>query len=194
MTVTAMCDIDNPMYGTDGAAYIFAPQKGADADAVKLLDENLKVLSEQIKQHLRKDVSRLPGAGAAGAMGAGVAAFLDGILKSGIETVLNTVDFDRLLQDTDLVFTGEGKLDEQSLRGKVVMGVAQRAKKHECPVIAVAGMLEGNLSPAYEMGLTAAFATNSMARPFEEVQKTCRDDLVSTMDHILRIIKTLSSS
>ena len=194
VTVTAMCDIDNPMYGTDGAAYIFAPQKGADADAVKLLDENLKVLSEQIKQHLRKDVSRLPGAGAAGAMGAGVAAFLDGILKSGIETVLNTVDFDRLLQDTDLVFTGEGKLDEQSLRGKVVMGVAQRAKKHECPVIAVAGMLEGNLSPAYEMGLTAAFATNSMARPFEEVQKTCRDDLVSTMDHILRIIKTLSSS
>ena len=115
--IVAMCDIDNPLYGEKGAACIFAPQKGADAGAVRLLDEGLIHISKIIKRDLGVDVSAIPGGGAAGGMGAGMVAFLGSSLRPGIETVLDTVGFDRALQGADLVLTGEGRLDTQSLLG-----------------------------------------------------------------------------
>ena len=128
--VIAMCDIDHPMHGTGGAAYIFAPQKGADEAAVKELDDNLKALDAAIKRELGKEVAEIPGAGAAGAMGAGIVAFLDGELQPGIRTVLELVHFDEALEGADLVITGEGKIDGQSLHGKVVVGVAELSLIH----------------------------------------------------------------
>ena len=126
--IVTMCDIDNPMYGETGAAYIFGPQKGADPEMVKELDAGLRHLGEVIKRDLGRDLTTVPGGGAAGAMGVGMMAFFHSTLQMGIETVLDTVAFDDMIGDADYIFTGEGKLDTQSLRGKVVIGVARRAK------------------------------------------------------------------
>ena len=117
--ILAMCDIDNPLFGKTGAAYIFGPQKGADVAMVEFLDSQLRALSNTITDSLGIDVSSIPGSGAAGGMGAGMLAFFGAELRMGIEVVLDTVGFDTLLHDADMVLTGEGKIDTQSLRGKV---------------------------------------------------------------------------
>jgi glycerate kinase len=187
--VTAMCDIDNPMFGKTGAAYIFGPQKGADAEMVELLDENLRALSEKITKDLGIDVAQLPGAGAAGAMGAGIAAFLGGELKAGIQTVLDLVQFEDILQGADLVFTGEGKIDGQSLRGKVVIGVSQRSVKQNVPVVAVVGDVGDDAAAAYDKGVTAIFSINRLAIPFEKASLRSKQDLTSTVNDILRFHK-----
>ncbi|MFA9464278.1 MAG: glycerate kinase [Velocimicrobium sp.] len=186
--VTAMCDIDNPMFGKSGAAYIFAPQKGADTKMVKLLDKNLESLSNTIETCLGRDVSKIPGAGAAGAMGAGIVAFLGGSLKSGIDTVLDIVDFNELLNDTDIVFTGEGKIDSQSIRGKVVIGIAKRAKKKNIPVITVVGAIGEGAEKAYDLGVSAIFSINRTATAFEEARHHSKENLAGTMDSIIRTL------
>lgn len=187
--VVAMCDIDNPLYGPTGAAYVFAPQKGADADTVKLLDANLVAAADTVKARLGIDVVGIPGAGAAGGMGAGMVAFFGARLMPGIETVLDTVDFDRIAADADFIFTGEGKIDSQSLRGKVVIGIAGRAKKLNTPVIAVVGDIGDNMEPAYEMGVSAIFSTNRVAVDFSKAKLRAKSDMSLTMDTVLRTLK-----
>jgi glycerate 2-kinase len=181
-----MCDIDNPMYGTSGAAYIFGPQKGADEEMVKALDHNLLALSQTIRTNLGMDVSFLPGAGAAGAMGAGIVAFLGGCLKSGIHTVLDIIKFDQMIEDTDLIFTGEGKIDGQSLRGKVVIGIAQRAKEKQIPVLAIVGAIGEEAEKSYEMGVSSIFSINRTAIDFEISRYQSKENLAATIDSILR--------
>lgn len=187
--IVAMCDIDNPLYGPNGAAAVFAPQKGAGPEDVTLLDEGLRQTAEAIKDSLRLDVSGLAGAGAAGGMGAGIYAFLDARLQSGIQTILNTVHFDELLRGTDIVFTGEGKLDAQSLRGKVVLGVADRAKQAGVPVIAVVGDIGDGIDEVYARGVSAVFSINRVAVPFAQAKPRSRSDLSLTMGDILRILR-----
>lgn len=186
-----MCDIDNPMYGENGAAYIFGPQKGADPDMVKRLDNGLRHLNEVFVRDLGKDLSSLPGGGAAGAMGAGMHAFFDAPLQMGIETVLDTVQFDTLLENADAVFTGEGKIDGQSLRGKVVIGVANRAKKKNVPVIAVVGDIGDGVEGAYAQGVSAIFSINSVAVDFSKARLRSKRDLEMTMDNIIRFHQAL---
>lgn len=186
---SAMCDIDNPLYGPTGAAYVFAPQKGADAAMVEELDKGLQHIASVIRNDLKKDVSNLPGSGAAGGLGAGVAAFLNAALQPGIDIVLDTVHFDQLLKGADLVFTGEGKMDTQSLRGKVVIGVARRAKTADVPVIAVVGDIGDNIDAAYDMGVTSVFSINRVAVPFKEAKLRSRSDLALTVDDIIRLLK-----
>lgn len=185
---TAMCDIDNPLYGPNGAAAVFSPQKGASVSQVTLLDDGLRSLSAVISRDLSCEVALLPGGGAAGGMGAGMSAFFGASLRSGIDIVLDTVRFDRMLQTADWVFTGEGRLDSQSLRGKVVIGVAQRAKAAGIPVIAVVGDAEDNLDGAYEAGVTAVFPINRRARSFQEIRHLSRSFLAQTAGDILRLI------
>lgn len=188
-TLTAMCDIDNPLYGTNGAAYIFGPQKGADEKTVQELDAGLRHLAEIVKKDLGIHKADYPGAGAAGGMGYGMLCFLGAELKPGIETVLDATDFERKLKGADFVFTGEGKIDSQSLRGKVVVGVARRAKKAGVPVIAVVGDAEHGLDAVYDTGVTAVFSINRLAVPFSEAKKTAEADLSATMRDILRLIR-----
>jgi len=187
--ITAMCDIDNPMYGENGAAYVFAPQKGADEKMVRMLDRNLRILSDLIIRDIGKDVSQLPGAGAAGAMGAGVAAFLNGELKSGIQILLDLIRFEEMLEDADLVFTGEGKIDGQSLRGKVVVGVAERASKFGVPVVAIVGDVSDDAYAAYDKGVTAIFSINRLAIPYEQAKFRSKHDLAATVNDIIRFLK-----
>ena len=189
--IVTMCDIDNPMYGPTGAAYIFGPQKGADAKMVLELDEGIANLSQVIAQTIGKDISQIPGTGAAGAMGAGMIAFFGSRLQMGIQTVLDTVKFDQLIEDADYIFTGEGKLDSQSLRGKVVIGIAQRAKTQKKPVIAVVGGAEDSqIEQAYEMGVTAVFPINRLPEDFSVSRHHSEENLAYTVDNILRLMKS----
>lgn len=192
--ISVMCDINNPLYGTNGAAYIFAPQKGANDEQVKILDEGLKHISDIIKQDLGIDISKLPGGGAAGGMGAGINAFLNADLRMGIEVLLDTVRFDEQLKDANMVFTGEGKMDSQSLGGKAVMGVAHHAKKQDVPVIVIAGGIQGDISQAYDLGVTAVFSINRLPEDFSISRKKSTQNLSNTMDDILRLMKLIEKN
>ncbi|MDO5406350.1 MAG: glycerate kinase [Eubacteriales bacterium] len=187
--IITMCDIDNPMYGTTGASYIFGPQKGADEAMVEELDAGIRNLSSVIAGVTGKDISQVPGTGAAGAMGAGMIAFFGSRLQMGIQTVLDTVKFDEMIQDADYIITGEGKLDSQSLRGKVVIGIAERAKKQNCRVIAVVGGADdGEIEKAYEMGVTAVFPINRLPQDFSVSRYHSEENLSYTVDNILRLL------
>lgn len=188
MELTAMCDIDNPLYGEAGAAAVFAPQKGADAAMVARLDAGLRHLGQVSARCLGRDFSHLPGAGAAGGLGFGMAAFCGAQLRMGIDAVLDAVGFDSLLPGTDMVFTGEGKIDSQSARGKVVSGVAVRCRKAGVPVIAVVGQIGQGFEEMYQQGLTAVFSINRAAQPFAESRFHAGENLALTMENIARLL------
>ncbi len=188
--VVAMCDVDNPMFGPRGASYVFAPQKGADEAMVKELDAGLEHMSQVILRDLGKDVSQMAGAGAAGAMGAGVVAFLGGELRPGIEAVLDTVDYEKLLEGADVVFTGEGRIDSQSLHGKVISGVALRAKAKGVPVVAVVGSIGDGIEGAYDLGVCAVFSINRKAEDFSVSRHHSQENLAATVENILRLWMT----
>ena len=188
MELTAMCDIDNPLYGDAGAAAVFAPQKGADAAMVARLDAGLRHLGQVSARCLGRDFSHLPGTGAAGGLGFGMAAFCGAQLRMGIDAVLDAVGFDSLLPGTDVVFTGEGKIDSQSARGKVVSGVAARCRKAGVPVVAVVGQIGQGFEEMYQQGLTAVFSINRAAQPFAESRFHAGENLALTMENIARLL------
>ena len=187
--ITLMCDVKNKVYGKNGAAYVYAPQKGASPEQVQLLDEGLKHVCDVVKRDLGRDISDMQGGGAAGAMAGGMVAFFDASVKMGIDAVLDTVGFDDLLADADAVFTGEGKIDSQSLEGKVVCGVARRAAAKKVPVIAVVGGVDGDISPVYELGVNSVFTINRMPEDFSVSRYKSKENLSETVDNILRILK-----
>jgi glycerate kinase len=189
--LVTMCDIDNPLCGPQGASAVFGPQKGADEETVRMLDSNLAHLAEVIRKDLKKDIADLPGAGAAGGMGAGMVAFFHSKLQMGIETVLDTVRFDEIADGADLVISGEGRLDSQSLRGKVVIGVAKRTKKLGIPMIAVVGDIGDQIEPVYDMGVTAVFSINQVAVDFSVSKNRSQSDLAKTMDNLMRFLSVL---
>ena len=189
--IVTMCDIDNPFYGPEGAPAIYGPQKGADEEMVKVLDQKMRVLSEVMKRDCGVDVQSIPGSGAAGGMGGGMAAYFKSKLQMGIETVLETVHFDDLLEGTDFVYTGEGKIDGQSLRGKVVIGVARKAKAKGVKVIAIVGDIGDDIENAYKEGVTGIFSTNRVAVPYKEARPRAKSDLRLTVDNLLRYQKAI---
>lgn len=184
-----MCDIDNPLYGPNGAAYVFAPQKGADPSAVKMLDDGLKHLADLYARKSGRDISRLAGAGAAGGMGGGLCAFLNAALKSGIEAVLDIFDFDRLLDGCDLVITGEGKLDSQTLGGKVICGIGKRCKAADVPLTAICGDTFSCPDEIYSLGVTSAFSINTSPLPFEEAKSLSARNLAAVAKNVAKLIK-----
>lgn len=186
--LVAMCDIDNPLCGPAGASAVFGPQKGADDAMVERLDRNLGHLADVAAACLGRDLRALPGAGAAGGMGFGVAALLGGRLQMGIETVLDTVCFDRMVRDADLVITGEGCIDSQSLRGKVVSGVARRADAAGVPVAALVGDIGEGAEAAYGLGVSGMFSTNRVALPFHLAKPRAREDLRATAYNLFRFL------
>ena len=128
---------------------------------------------------------------AAGGMGGGMVALFGSTLQMGIETVLDTVGFDKLLEGADMVFSGEGKLDAQSLLGKVVIGVARRAKRAGVPLVAVVGDIGDNIEAAYDMGVSAVFSINRVAVPFREAKPRSKSDLALTMDNLMRFCRRM---
>lgn len=150
------CDVTNPFSGPTGAAYVFAPQKGADAVMVRQLDEGLKHFATVIRTHTDIDVEQCPGSGAAGGLGGGLVAFLKAKLTSGIDMVLETIGFDKLIRGADLIITGEGKLDGQTAMGKAPRGVLDAANKQHIPVIAIGGAVE-SVDELNRQGFAAVF-------------------------------------
>lgn len=185
----SMCDVDNPLCGRLGASAVFAPQKGADEDMVKSLDEGLAHLAKIIKRDLHIEVKDIKGAGAAGGLGAGSIAFLQSKLTKGIDVILDTINFDELVSKADIVFTGEGKFDSQSLHGKVVMGVANRSQKYKTPVIVVTGAIGENIQEAYNKGITAIFSINKEPMEFSKSALKSKENMILTMENILRLLK-----
>lgn len=187
--IITMCDIDNPPFGENGASFVFAPQKGADKNMVEQLDDGVKNVCAVVKDMLDKDISNLAGGGAAGAMGAGMVAFFNSKLLMGIDTVLDTVGFSEIIKDASIIFTGEGKIDSQSLRGKVVIGVARKAKEQGVPVVAVVGGADGEMDEAYQNGVTAVCTINRLPQDFSISRKYSKENLAFAFDNIIRLLK-----
>jgi glycerate kinase len=185
MDIITMCDIDNPLYGKEGAAYVFSPQKGADADMVAFLDGNLKTFAEAVAKDLGFGEWHFKGAGAAGGMGFGMKVFFNSKIQMGIETVLDVVNFNEIIKGADYVITGEGKLDYQSLRGKVVIGVSRRAKKMGIKVIAVVGVMGEGAEGAYNEGVNEIVVTNYLDLPFEQVKKRAEQDMIHVVSQLV---------
>ena len=186
VAIEAMCDIDNPLYGPRGAAYVFAPQKGADEAMVRVLDGNLKKYAETVKAETGADISELAGGGAAGGTGAGAYVFLGARLRQGIDVILDMLGFEKLIKDCRVIFTGEGSFDSQSLGGKVAVGISRRAMKAGIPVIVVAGSVADNVSGLSEVGITDVFQTDPGTYESQsEMFANCRKDLKRTMLEIL---------
>lgn len=173
--ITALCDVTNPLYGKNGAAYVFSPQKGADENQVKLLDNGLKHYAEITSEKLGQDKSMTAGAGAAGGLGFALLSYLSAKFESGAKAVLRICNFDEKIKDADIVITGEGKMDSQSLQGKVPFTVAKQSVG--VPVIAIVGVSEISEAKARENGISGIIETNPKRLPFEEVKKHCKEQL-----------------
>lgn len=188
LQIIVACDVRNPLYGPTGAAYTFGAQKGANETMMKALDDGLVHMAKVIRRELGIDVSSVPGGGAAGGLGAGLIAFTDAELKPGIEMLLDTVGFDHLLKDAAIVFTGEGRIDWQSVYGKVPIGVAMRAKNKGVPCIALCGLIGKRAEEVYDYGVTAIFSAVNGITDFEGIKKTCKYDLEILADAVVRTV------
>jgi glycerate kinase len=187
--VVVACDVDNPLYGKDGAAYVYAPQKGADPEMVKILDQNLRHFNQIAIKELNKDINKIPGAGAAGGLGAGLVAFLDAELKAGVDIVLDIIDFESYLKDVDLVITGEGMLDGQSIYGKTPVGVSRSAAKKDIPVIAIAGTLGEGVEKILDYGINSYFSIIDRPAELKEIIEESPELLANLSEQIIRTIQ-----
>ena len=168
---------------------MFAWQKGADAEMVERLDSGLRWLGEIMERDLHCSVAEMPGAGAAGGMGAGCVAFLGAELKSGIETILDVVGFNDVITGSDLVITGEGRIDSQSIHGKVISGIAKRTAAKGVPLLALVGSIHPSAAGAYDLGVTAMFSINREPEPLEVSAPKSRENYQKTLEDILRLIR-----
>jgi glycerate 2-kinase len=162
------CDVDNPLTGPRGASAIFGPQKGATPEMVELLDQNLSHFANVAERELGKSFRNIAGAGAAGGLGAGLLAFLNADLKRGVDIILEAVNFEDVVKDADIVITGEGRIDSQTIYGKTPIGVAKAAKKYDVPVIGLAGSLSQDCDVVYEHGIDALFSIVPGVIPLSE--------------------------
>lgn len=195
ITLEAMCDVDNPLYGERGAAKVFAPQKGADEAMVARLDAGLCHLAAIMERDLGcRNVGQMPGGGAAGGMGAGCVAFLGCGLKSGIQGILDMLDFDQMLEGAELVITGEGRIDAQSAGGKVISGVARRTKAKGIPLVAIVGSIGEDAAVCYDLGVTAMFSIDRSGEDFRAYAGRTGSFYRRTLGDVLRLCQALEVS
>ncbi len=187
--IQVACDVTNPLTGPQGASAVYGPQKGATPEMVEQLDKALANYAEVIRKDLGIDVEHVPGAGAAGGLGAGLLAFLKGELVSGIELVLNTVNFRAEADTADLVFTGEGKFDAQSAYGKVPIGVARACKPMEVPVVVLAGSVALDIEAVHDEGITACFAIANGPMTLAESMEQTAELLEFQAEQVMRLWK-----
>lgn len=183
------CDVTNPLTGDDGASAIFGPQKGATPAMVKQLDGYLRHYAQVIEKDLGIEVENVPGAGAAGGMGAALQAFCHAELRQGIEIVTEALGLDALVKDATLVITGEGRIDSQSINGKVPIGVARVAKRYNKPVIGIAGSLTEDVGIVHEHGIDAVFSVLYSICTLEEALGDAANNVRMTARNIAATIK-----
>lgn len=176
--IRALCDVNNPLYGPLGASYVFARQKGAEDEGIERLDQALRYLSEVVEDKLGLNMADCPGAGAAGGLGYGMMAFSNAAFDRGINKILDIIDYEKLIEDVDIVITGEGKLDFQSFHGKVIDGIISRSPGKR--VIMVVGMKDDTVSDEYEV-----YSTMNNGRRFPKDKLEAIDNLRKTVDEIV---------
>lgn len=187
--IIVMSDVTNPLCGRTGASYVYGPQKGATAEMVELLDNNLCHYGMVIEKQLGLDIMNLPGAGAAGGLGAGLMAFCSGELYSGIEKILDITNIDEHLRDADLVITGEGRIDSQSIYGKVPVGVAKRASKYDVPVVAIVGSIGDGAKAVYSHGITAIMDIVNKPMTLSEAMENAPALIEQAAETMMRIVR-----
>jgi len=187
---TIACDVNNPLYGPNGAARIYGPQKGASPADIEVLDKGLKNLANVILRDCNIDLQQIPGTGAAGGITVPFISHVNAQLKSGVDIVLDSGGFDQNIHDCDLVITGEGCTDQQSSMGKALSGIARRAKYYGVPVVALSGSLKAGYDVLYEEGITAFFSTCRETSSLEDALTNARPNLLHTAEDVFRLLKT----
>ena len=190
--IEVACDVDNPLYGKNGAAYIYGPQKGASKKQVKKLDNGLRHIAEIIKDDLGKEVNEIPGAGAAGGLGAGLSAFLNAKLRPGIKIVMEASKIEEKMKYVDLVVTGEGKIDGQTCSGKTPVGVSRIAKKKDIPVIAVAGTIGEDAEKVYDEGIDFLYSVIDKPMTLKDAIDSADELLLKTGYNLGKFIDSFS--
>ena len=185
--IVVACDVDNPLCGEKGASAVFGPQKGATPEMVQALDSGLHHFAAIAARDLGLDIQSPAGAGAAGGMGGGVLLLPDARLQAGVQIVMEAVKLAEKVQDADLVITGEGRMDAQSVHGKTPIGVAHTAKAFGKPVIAIVGCLREDYEVVYAQGIDAVFPIIRQLGSLEEILQHGRDNLVSAAQNVARI-------
>jgi len=185
--IRVACDVNNPLTGSRGASSVYGPQKGATPDMVEKLDRALKYYAQVIYRDLGIDVENVPGSGAAGGLGAGLMAFLNGELTPGIELVMEAVGLEKELKNCSLILTGEGELDAQSIYGKVPVGVARAAKKENVPVVVLAGSVAEDLGIMHREGITACFSIINKPMTLENAMEKTADLVKTAAEEVIRL-------
>ena len=187
-TFSVACDVSNPLTGPEGASAVYGPQKGATPDMVTQLDAALSHLAEVVKRDIGVEIKDVRGAGAAGGLGGGLIAFLNGTLRAGVDIVLDTVGLDRHLEGADLVITGEGQLDYQTVYNKAPIGVARRARARGIPVIAISGSLGEGHTDVHEHGIASVVAITSAPMTLDQASAGAAELAASAAEQALRLM------
>ena len=186
---TVMCDVNNRLCGKDGATYTFGAQKGGTPEVLDELERGMQNYRDVIVREFRVNPDEIPGAGAAGGLGAALMVFLQATLKSGIETVLDLIDFDERLKGVELVVTGEGRADWQSCFGKVVQGVGNRCRKHGIPAVALVGAMGEGAEQLYNCGIISMMTTVNSVMGLEHALEHAEELYYSGAVRMFRIVK-----
>ncbi|WP_158978493.1 glycerate kinase [Cellulophaga sp. L1A9] len=188
LKVQVACDVTNPLYGKEGAAYIYAAQKGADKNQIAELDLGLQQFARVVNSMYNIEVQSIKGGGAAGGMGVGVSVFLNGVLASGIELIKELADFDAQIKNADWIITGEGKLDDQSLSGKTIQGVLNAAHREKIKVAALCGVVDLSIEAQETLGITYTTAILKEISTIQEAMANSKDNLIFAAYNFARII------
>ena len=186
---TVMCDVNNPLCGENGATYTFGPQKGGTPESLARLEEGMLHYRDVLLREFGVDVNEIPGAGAAGGLGAALVVFLNAVLKSGIETVLDLVDFDSRLQGVSLVVTGEGRTDWQSAFGKVLHGVGMHSKKYGIPAVAIVGSMGQGAERIYDSGIDSILTTVNAPMELHAALEQAEELYLNAARRLFRMLK-----
>lgn len=187
--VIVASDVNNLLCGEKGAAKVYGPQKGATSEMVEILDKNLSHFAYMIEKFLNKRVKDIAGSGAAGGLGAGLIAFLGAKLKSGGELIIELSHLKERMKGADLVISGEGRIDEQTMYGKTPIGVARVARKENIPVILIGGEIRGDVSGLYEEGVSALMSSIEQVSSLSQVLKNSKSSLIKASERAMRLVK-----
>lgn len=188
VTIEVACDVTNPLIGENGASYIFGPQKGANSEMVKVLDDNLRHFALKIKEIFNINIADVPGSGAAGGLGGALLAFLNAELRSGIDLVIKYTNLEEKIKMSDYVFTGEGSIDGQTILGKTPVGVSKLGKKYDVPVMAFAGKVDPQSENLYNEGMKSIFCIMRGVETLDDALRDGASNLEKTVESIVRIL------
>jgi len=189
ITINVACDVTNPLCGENGASYIFGKQKGADEKMIKQLDSKLANFAKLCEKTFNKTTKNIEGTGAAGGVGFALVTFLNANLQSGIELIMNSVKIEEKIQKADLIITGEGKMDKQSIQGKTPIGVAKLSKKYDKKVIAIAGCVDEGYEIVLEHGIDAVFDCTPISNDFKAIKRDAKKNLELTSLNVATCLK-----